>query len=167
MYGDSSANTPNINQLAKDGDCIKIVTQLHLFAHLVEAVLLLECIQQQLEHSICEHIKILSEKNAINSHNSLPYYSAKPKKPIRFFTEDLRAKGYYCTNNSKEDYNMITSPLAWDESSQNAHWRNRKENQPFFSVFNFNVTHESNIWKNKNNIPKKNWKMLKYHCFPK
>jgi hypothetical protein len=89
--------------------------------------------------------------NSINLHNSLPYYSAKPKKPIRFFTEDLRAKGYYCTNNSKEDYNMITSPLAWDESSQVGHWRNRKKGQPFFSVFNFNVTHESNVW--KNNIP--------------
>ena len=44
---------------------------------------------------------------------------------------------------------MFTSPLAWDESSQKAHWRNRKEGQPFFSVFNFNVTHESRVWKNK------------------
>ena len=89
-----------------------------------------------------------SVENEINKHTSLPYYSSKPIKPIRFFTEDLRANGYYCTNNSKEDYNMLTSPLAWDESSQVAHWRNRKNGQPFFSVFNFNVTHESNIWKN-------------------
>ena len=95
-----------------------------------------------------------AENNTINSQNSLPYYSAKPKKIIRFFTEDLRAKGYYCTNNSKEDYNMITSPLAWDESSKAAHWRNKKEGQSFFSVFNFNVTHESNIWKNKNTYSK-------------
>ena len=50
---------------------------------------------------------------------------------------------------------MTTSPLAWDESSQNAHWRNSKEGQPFFSVFNFNVTHESNIWKNKDTYSKK------------
>ena len=42
------------------------------------------------------------KKNSINSHSSLPYYSAKPKKPIRFFTEDLRANGYYCSNNSKK-----------------------------------------------------------------
>ena len=34
----------------------------------------------------------------------------------------------------KEDYNMEMSPLAWDESSKNAHWRNRRNNQPFFSV---------------------------------
>ena len=50
---------------------------------------------------------------------------------------------------------MITSPLAWDESSEAAHWRNRQKNQPFFSVFNFNVTHESNIWKNENTYSKK------------
>ena len=60
----------------------------------------------------------------------------------------MRLIGYYCSNNSKEDYNMMASPLAWDESSINAHWRNREKNQPFFSVFNFNVTHESKIWKN-------------------
>lgn len=35
---------------------------------------------------------------------------------------------------------------AWDESSAKAHWRNRPENQPFFSVFNITTTHESQIW---------------------
>jgi phosphoglycerol transferase MdoB-like AlkP superfamily enzyme len=49
---------------------------------------------------------------------------------------------------------MLASPLAWDESSQTAHWRNRKEGQSFFSIFNFNVTHESNIWKNKTSYSK-------------
>ena len=43
---------------------------------------------------------------------------------------------------------MIASPLAWDESNPKAHWRNRNPNQPFFSIFNFNVTHESMVWKN-------------------
>ena len=41
-----------------------------------------------------------------------------------------------------------------DESSKSAHWRNRHKDQSFFSVFNFYVTHESNIWKNKNNYSK-------------
>ena len=73
-----------------------------------------------------------SELNdSINVHNSLPYYSVLPKKPVRFFTEDLRINGYYCTNNSKEDYNMVYSPLAWDESSSQAHFRNRSKGQPF------------------------------------
>ena len=62
---------------------------------------------------------------------------------IKCFTEYLREKGYYCTNNVKEDYNFITPEEAWDESSESAHWRNRKPGQPFFSVFNFMVTHQS------------------------
>ena len=149
MYGDSSANTPNINQLAKDG----IVYQNCYTPSPVCAPSRSSLITGMYPTTLGTHhmraYKKSAENNAINSHNSLPYYSAKPKKPIRFFTEDLRAIGYYCTNNSKEDYNMITSPLAWDESSQAAHWRNRQDGQSFFSVFNFNVTHESSVWKNK------------------
>ncbi|MBL8176515.1 MAG: sulfatase [Bryobacterales bacterium] len=57
----------------------------------------------------------------------------------------LRDAGYYCTNNSKEDYNLDYTGTVWDESSNKAHWRNRKAGQPFFAVFNFIVTHESQI----------------------
>ena len=149
IYGDSSANTSNINQLAKDG----IVYQNCYTPSPVCAPSRSSLITGMYPTTLgTQHMRAYKKSainNTINNHNSLQYYSAKPIKPIRFFTEDLRAKGYYCTNNSKEDYNMLTSPLAWDESSQNAHWRNRKEGQPFFSVFNFNVTHESRVWKNK------------------
>ena len=148
IYGDSSANTPNINQLAKDGIVYQNCYTPSPVCAPSRSSLITGMYPTTLGTQHMRAYKNLVENNTINSHNSLPYYSAKPKKPIRFFTEDLRANGYYCTNNSKEDYNMITSPLAWDESSQSAHWRNRQEGQSFFSVFNFNVTHESNIWKN-------------------
>ena len=39
---------------------------------------------------------------------------------------------------------------VWDQNNTKAHWRNRDKNQPFFSVFNFNVTHESQVWKRAN-----------------
>ena len=147
-YGDSSANTPNINQLAKDG----IVYQNCYTPSPVCAPSRSSLITGMYPTTLgTQHMRAFKKSgldNEINSHNSLPYYSAKPNKPIRFFTEYLRAKGYYCTNNSKEDYNMITSPLAWDESNKYAHWRNKHKGQPFFSVFNFNVTHESNLWEN-------------------
>ncbi len=149
MYGDSSANTSNINQLAKDG----IIYQNCYTPSPVCAPSRSSLITGMYPTTLgTQHMRAYKKSvlpNTVNTHNLLPYYSAKPMKPIRFFTEDLRANGYYCTNNSKEDYNMLTSPLAWDESSQTAHWRNRKEGQPFFSVFNFNVTHESRVWKNK------------------
>jgi uncharacterized sulfatase len=64
-------------------------------------------------------------------------------RSIRCFTEYLREAGYYCSNNSKEDYNFQTPADAWDESSKTAHWRNKEPGQPFFSVFNFTLTHQS------------------------
>lgn len=57
----------------------------------------------------------------------------------------LRNAGYYCTNNQKEDYNLLLPEDLWDESSQHAHWKNRSGNQPFFAVFNSTVSHESKI----------------------
>tara|TARA_Y100000385_G_scaffold291152_1_gene367504 strand:+ start:692 stop:2296 length:1605 start_codon:yes stop_codon:yes gene_type:complete len=65
---------------------------------------------------------------------------------VKMMSEILRENGYYCTNNSKEDYQFKKSLMAWDESSNKAHWKNRKEGQPFFSIFNIGVTHESQIW---------------------
>ena len=59
----------------------------------------------------------------------------------------LREAGYYATNNSKEDYNLEHTGTVWDESSNTGHWRKRKPGQPFFSIFNFVTTHESQIRK--------------------
>ncbi|HBU58420.1 MAG TPA: sulfatase, partial [Verrucomicrobiales bacterium] len=53
--------------------------------------------------------------------------------------------GYYCTNNSKKDYQFREPKDTWDESGGKAHWRKRKSGQPFFSVFNFTGCHESGI----------------------
>lgn len=61
------------------------------------------------------------------------------------FPEILRGAGYYCSNNSKEDYNLRKTGRVWDESSNRAHWAPRKPGQPFFAVFNFTVTHESQV----------------------
>jgi len=70
---------------------------------------------------------------------------AVPPPYVKCFPEYLRAAGYYCTNNVKTDYNFDAPMTAWDECSRKAHWRNRPEGMPFFSVINFVVTHESRI----------------------
>jgi len=71
---------------------------------------------------------------------------AKLPPEISPFPTYLRKAGYYCTNNSKEDYQFDTPPETWDESSKKAHWRNRpRSDQPFFAVFNFTGCHESGI----------------------
>lgn len=66
---------------------------------------------------------------------------------LRYFPQYLAEKGYYCTNNSKTDYNLqYDVNEIWDESSSRAHWRKRKSpDQPFFAVFNYTGTHESAV----------------------
>jgi arylsulfatase A-like enzyme len=78
--------------------------------------------------------------------NLKSYTPVLPKGAIEF-PKYLRREGYYCTNNSKEDYNVKITVGTWDESSIKAHWRKRNQDQPFFSIFNFNDCHESGLWK--------------------
>ncbi len=63
----------------------------------------------------------------------------------KMYPQWLRAAGYYCTNNSKEDYNLVKPDGVWDASNAQAHWRKRASNQPFFAVFNSTKSHESQI----------------------
>jgi len=75
---------------------------------------------------------------------AIPTYEATPPPEARCFPEYLRAAGYFCTNNAKTDYQFQDPVSAWDESGRTAHWRHRPgPDVPFFSVFNFTVTHES------------------------
>jgi arylsulfatase A-like enzyme len=63
----------------------------------------------------------------------------------QLYPQLLRAAGYYCTNNSKTDYNVSVEGQVWDESSNQAHWKQRADGQPFFAVFNSTKSHESQI----------------------
>lgn len=72
--------------------------------------------------------------------------SEAPMPPwMKMFPQYLREAGYYCTNNSKEDYNLIKPEGVWDVSSRAGHWKNRPEGSPFFAVFNETISHESQI----------------------
>lgn len=74
-------------------------------------------------------------------------YLAVPPFYVKAFPEYLRAAGYYTTNRVKTDYQFGVPFTIWDDVSQTAHWRNRRDrSQPFFSVFNLMVTHESQIF---------------------
>ena len=145
-YYDSIAKTPNLDELASNG-----IVYENFFAVSPVCSPSRSSIATGMYPTTIgtQHMRAYKKnKGSINNKTNLPIYSAVPKRKVQFFSENLRKMGYYCSNNSKEDYNMEMSPLAWDESNKNAHWRNRNENQPFFSVFNFNVTHESRIWNN-------------------
>ena len=64
---------------------------------------------------------------------------------LKLLPQYLREAGYYCTNNSKEDYNVRKPRELWNESSGMAHWNKRAADQPFFAIFNSTKSHESQL----------------------
>jgi arylsulfatase A-like enzyme len=128
-YGDPHAITPNLDRLAGEG-----TRYTHAFtAAGVCAPCRSTIITGMYQNSIGTH--------HMRCNATLPEW-------LEPFPMALRETGYYCTNNSKTDYQFKKpSPQdIWDESSRNAHWNNRpREDQPFFAVFNFTGCHESGI----------------------
>jgi arylsulfatase A-like enzyme len=127
-YGDEFATTPTFDKLASEG-----VLYLNAFANA----------------PVCAPARstIISGvyPPSMGTQNMRSTYPTP--ESIRFFPQYLREAGYYCTNNSKEDYNMVKPDGTWDESSKNAHYKNRADGQPFFAIFNLGVSHESSIHK--------------------
>ena len=124
-YGDPDAITPNIDKLAAES-----VLYTKAFATAPVCAPSRSCLVTGV-HAISlgtQHLR---------SQVELP-------NEIKCFPQFLRLAGYYCTNNSKKDYNFIDEDV-WDESSRQAHWRNRKAGRPFFSVFNLTSTHQGQI----------------------
>lgn len=127
-YGDPHAITPNLDRLASEG-----IRFTHAFtAAGVCAPCRSTIITGMYQPSIGTHHMRCNAK--------LPEFV----KPFPIY---LREAGYFCTNNSKTDYQFSKpSPKEiWDESSGTAHWKNRDGGQPFFAVFNFTGCHESGI----------------------
>jgi N-sulfoglucosamine sulfohydrolase len=125
-YGDSYAVTPNIDRLAAQGVCYT-----NVYSHA----------------GVCAPTRsgIITGMypTTIGTHHMR--CKGVPPEYVKCFSEYLSAAGYYCTNNVKTDYQFDPPPSAWDENSRKAHWRNRGKDQPFFAIFNFTVSHESQI----------------------
>ncbi|ANQ52706.2 sulfatase [Flammeovirga sp. MY04] len=158
-YGDSTANTPNINALSKEsqvfnnafstaGVCAPsrsaIITGMYPISIGTNHMRTGRDIMGWGNDTYREEKGVLDKEG-----NNVREYSAVLPEEVKCFTEYLRKEGYYCTNNAKTDYQFAAPFTAWDENDTKAHWRNRGKYQPFFAVFNFNETHESKIWKNK------------------
>jgi len=81
---------------------------------------------------------------SLGTHNMRSHRDLPPG--VLPFPHYLREAGYYCTNNVKTDYNFAAPDSTWDESSREAHWRNRPSpEQPFFAVMNYTGTHEYQV----------------------
>lgn len=139
-YGDSTIKTPNLSMLASEG--IRFTRIFSVYG--VCAPARSSIITGMYPNSIGSMDMRTVSVNRDNSF--LPNYEAVPPPEVKCFTEYLRAAGYYCTNNAKTDYQFKPPVTAWDENSKTATWRNRAPGQPFFAVFNIEITHESQIW---------------------
>ncbi len=147
-YGDSVASTPNIDQLAAEGMRFKHANSVSGVCAPSRAAIITGMYPTTIG---AHHMRTMKRTSALADITdpellAIPTYEAVPAPEVKCFTEYLRAEGYYCTNNSKEDYQFARPITAWDESSSKAHWRNRPDGKPFFSVFNIGYTHESRIW---------------------
>ena len=135
-YGDPNANTPTCDKLAKQG-----ILYRNAFTTAGVCAPTRSCIITGVYASTLGTHHMRAGGEGVER-------SLKPAIPteIKCFPEYLRKNGYYCTNNYKEDYSFNTPESAWDESSKQAHWRNRPNKlQPFFAVFNYTGTHEGSI----------------------
>lgn len=138
-FGDSTIVTPNLSKLASEG-----VVYPNLYSPSGVCAPSRAAIATGMYPSSigANHMRTTSN----TQQTGLPKYEAVPPPEVKMISELLRKQGYYCTNNYKTDYQFKAPVTAWDESSPYAHWRNRKENQPFFAVMNFTVTHESGLF---------------------
>ncbi len=127
-WGDSYANTPHIDQLARES-----VKYTQAFATAPVCSPARSCLITG-----CYATSLGTQR--LRSEFPIPAY-------MTGFPSLLRQAGYYCTNNVKTDYNTSNAPeiiaASWDESSNRAHWRKRGAGQPFFAVFNHMTSHQS------------------------
>ncbi len=140
-YGDAVARTPHLDRVAAEG-CV--YTRAFAVAG-VCAPSRSAIITGMYPSFIGAHHMRTTHRNAATPELCAPY-DVCPPAYVKCFPEYLRAAGYYCTNNAKTDYQFTAPFTAWDECSDQAHWRNRAPGQPFFAVFNPIRTHESGMW---------------------
>ena len=144
-YGDPYANTPNLDQFAKEAIRYnKMFTSIGVCAP-SRASLITGLFPTSFgaNYMRTSNTKPLTE-------GLVPPYEAVPEAGVKCYTEFMREAGYYCTNNAKMDYQFKVPVTAWDENGKTAHWRNHPAGMPFFSIFNMEITHESQVWERAN-----------------
>ncbi|HKK40874.1 MAG TPA: sulfatase [Bacteroidales bacterium] len=145
VYGDDEVKTPNIDQLAKEG-----IRYTHVYTVAgVSAPSRSGIITGMYPTSIgTQHMRTAGDPQ----YQPVPPYSAVIPEYVKCFPEYLRAEGYYCTNNEKQDYQFTPPVTVWDENGPAASFINRQQDKPFFAVYNFFITHESQIFSRNDSL---------------
>jgi len=128
LYDEGGVAMPNIERLAEQGIVFN-----HAFS----------------QAAVCSAARSTIISGCYGPRIGAQYHRRMERVPmpegLDMFPTYLRKAGYYTTNNSKEDYNIIKTAGVWDESSNKASYKKRKPGQPFFHVQNFGITHEGRL----------------------
>ena len=139
-YGDRVARTPVLDRLASES-----IRYTHAFSSAPV------CAPSRAAIITGMHQSAIGAQHMRTTENGVPElpgpYLAVPPFYVKAFPEYLRAAGYFTTNRAKTDYQFGVPFTIWDDLGASAHWRNRRDrSQPFFSVFNLEITHESRVF---------------------
>lgn len=133
-YGNPHAQTPNLDQLAKDG-----FQYMHAYANA----------------PVCAPSRSTWITGMLSiSNGTFPMRSRYeiPHDRIQYYPDHLKANGYFVGNDAKTDYNIggRDDSDCWDNAKK-VDWDVLKNNQPFFQVINFKNSHESRAQGDVNN----------------
>jgi len=131
-YGDTLANTPNIDRLAAEGIRYTNVYSVSGVCAPSRAAIITGLYPTSFG---AQHMRTMKRTASLDQITdpallAIPTYEAVPPPDVKCFPVYLRAAGYYCTNNAKTDYQFAPPLTAWDESSNQAHWRGRPPGSP-------------------------------------
>lgn len=156
-YGDPVAQTPNLDRFASEGCLYRQATCTAPICAPSRAAVITGMYAPAIG---CHHMRTSRVSPDLPE---LPTpYEAVPPPHVKTLSEYLRSRGFFCTNNGKNDYQFGDPASAWDLKDrclgridtpegrahfERVHWRQRPDpSQPFFAVFNLGLTHESGQW---------------------
>lgn len=128
LYEEGGAAMPNVEALAKEGIVFKNAFSNAPVCSVARSTLISGCYAPRIGAQYHRKMELARLPGGLEM---FPYY--------------LKKEGYYTSNNSKEDYNLIKGKEVWDASSRNASYKNRSRGQSFFHVQNFGTTHEGRL----------------------
>ncbi|NJB86561.1 arylsulfatase A-like enzyme [Lewinella marina] len=142
-FGDSTIQTPNLSRLAARG--VRFPNTFSVAGVCAPSRFAIATGVYPISGG-GHHMRTLGNEERLRNIGLPGEYGALVDPEVKMMSQVMREHGYFATNNQKTDYQFHAPKTAWDEQGPRAHWRHRPAGQPFFSVFNLEITHESQVW---------------------